>query len=311
MKEITNFINDEQINKMLENLTNSEKEIVSEILTDYVKSGSLDKFNNLMLQDYEEIPVDINTFISNPEYLGNSFLKEDGTLRIYPFWIEKLNEIFQGLKNNYNECILTGGIGLGKSTIAVIGVLYVLYKLMCLRSPQEYYELIKGDKIYIIFFNITLDQSYGVAYQQMQEYLQKSPWFMKRGTISGRKNLIYTPGKNIEFAVGSKTEHGLGKAIFCLDGRTEIQLDGKTYKTLNSIENDKIKVYNIINDIIELDYKSSVKTKITDEVYKITLEDGTEIVGSDNHKLLMNTKRYKQLKNIKINDELKEINKNV
>ncbi|AMM44821.1 hypothetical protein SP15_022 [Bacillus phage SP-15] len=55
-----------------------------------------------------------------------------------------------------HNCV-TGGIGLGKSTIAVIGLGYSLHKLLCLKNPQEYYGLTKSSIIGIAFFNITLD----------------------------------------------------------------------------------------------------------------------------------------------------------
>jgi hypothetical protein len=52
--------------------------------------------------------------------------------------------------------LLTGGIGLGKSTIADIGLAYILYKLLCLKNPQEYYGLNSTATIAVAFFNITL-----------------------------------------------------------------------------------------------------------------------------------------------------------
>lgn len=322
MTELLDF-DDEQIKNMLDSLNEKERESILDILQDFADTGSLSKFNTLMEKDFDEIPVDIDTFITDDKYLGKSLKNTSGECIIFPFWRDRLREIFVGGKNNYNEVILTGGIGLGKSLISVVGASYILYKLLCLKNPQEYYNQAPNTKIYIVFFNITLAQSFGVAYKLMQEYLQRSPWFMERGTVSGRKNLVYTPNKNIEFMVGSKPEHGLGRNIFCLDGNTKIKLADGTYRNINEVDNDYISTLKLsvsqheltlLNALYEEEISaikhSSVKTKKSDIVYKLTLEDGTEIIGSDNHKLLMNNKRYKQMKNIKNGDELFEVGKN-
>lgn len=100
------------------------------------------------------------------------------------------------------NCLLTGGIGLGKSTIADIGLAYILYKLLCLKNPQEYYGLNSTATIAVAFFNITLSQSYGVAYGKMQDMLKMSPWFLDHGNLVGNQNLQYVPGKGIELIVG-------------------------------------------------------------------------------------------------------------
>jgi len=122
----------------------------------------------------------------------------------------------------HNFCLDCGivahnSIGCGKSTIAVIGLAYSLYWLMCLKDPNPYFGLGRGDTIYIVFFNATLQLSRGVAYSKFQDLLQHSPWFLARGTISGTKYLEYTPNKtensHIAFTVGSQPEHSLGKAI--------------------------------------------------------------------------------------------------
>lgn len=113
-----------------------------------------------------------------------------------------------------HNCGLSGAIGLGKSTIATVGLAYVLYKLLCLKDPAAYYKLTRGSKVAIAIFNISLDQGFGVGFSKLQSMLMKSPWFLEHGTISGLKNQTYYPGKDIEILVGSKMEHFLGRDIF-------------------------------------------------------------------------------------------------
>ena len=136
--------------KDIENLKPDEQLVVKEIISELAATGTSKLLKDLWYSDYEEIPVGIDTFIDDPMYLGGSLGHS-----IYPFWRKQLKKIFEP-GANYTETILTGGIGLGKSTIADIGLAYILYKLLCLKNPQEYYGLNSTATIAVAFFNITL-----------------------------------------------------------------------------------------------------------------------------------------------------------
>lgn len=152
------------INKeQLDSLSPEERKLALEILEQYAKRGSSDIFNELVYSDYEEIPVDIETFIDDPNYLGNGTMSE-GKSTVFPYWRNTLKKIFpDNLNTAYNSLILTGGIGLGKSFIAVICILYMLYRMICLKDPYKHYGLQKIDVITFAFMNITLHAAEGVA----------------------------------------------------------------------------------------------------------------------------------------------------
>ena len=70
--------------EQLEKLSPEERKIALEILEQYANKGSSDIFNNLIYEDYEEIPVDILTFIDDPNYLGNGTMSE-GKSTVFPY----------------------------------------------------------------------------------------------------------------------------------------------------------------------------------------------------------------------------------
>lgn len=187
--------------KLFEGLSDIEKEYAMQILSEMSEKGSSGILTELYYADYDEVPVDIDTFLEDNRYIGKATNQGKS---VYPFWRDILRKLFAP-ESKYNEAIFSGSIGIGKSTIAVIGMSYVLYNIMCLKSPQTFYDLQPSDKIVFSFFNINLDLSYGVAYQKLQSILQGSPWFMEHGTVSGTKNPDYRPGKGIELRVGSRT----------------------------------------------------------------------------------------------------------
>jgi len=228
------------MNEILQTLTPEQQQLALMMLKEISESDDPNHIiQSLYDSDFEEIPVDIDTFIEDERYIG--WYTNNGK-DIYPYWRDRLREIFDG---NYSEIALTGSIGVGKSSIAVIALAYILYSLMCLRDPHKYYGIGKGGYIYIVFFNATLDLSKGVAYTKMQSMLQNSPWFMERGKVTGTKYLEYTPFKDIRFTVGSQIEHSLGKDIFAGI------LDEVSFVKGADIHMEKSKIMKTYNSVLE------------------------------------------------------------
>lgn len=199
----------------LETLNEEERRVALEILNQFSKNGNSELYNNILYNDYEEIPVDIETFLKDPLYLGNGLVNEEGKFTVFPYWLDVLKKIFpNNIDVNYHTVVLTGAIGLGKSFEADLIILYQLYKMLCLKDPYLYYGLQPIDKITFALINITLDASKGVAWDKIQQLLQSSPWFMAHGTVKGTSNLVWQPNKNIELIAGSLPRHILGRAVF-------------------------------------------------------------------------------------------------
>ena len=83
---------------------------------------------------------------------------------------------------------------------------------MCLKDPNRYY-LGSNETIWFLFFNVNLKLAEKTMWGKFQKALQKSPWFMDRGTVSGRTKLIYQPYKDIRLDIGSTEEHALSIAV--------------------------------------------------------------------------------------------------
>lgn len=295
------------IQKELNNLTEDEKKVALEILKQYSQSGSSDVYQDLVYQDYEEIPVDIETFLYNEYYLGKSLIDAEGRKTVYPYWVETLKKIFPtNVDTAYNTLALTGSIGIGKSFMAVLCILYQLYRMMCLKDPYLHYGLQPIDKITFAFINITMDAAAGVGWQKCQELLQNSPWFMKNGALSGSTNIVWVPPKGIDLLYGSLPRHILGRAVFsCLDGDTLILTsDGK--QKIKDLVGKQINVYCVDNDmkIVSSDACTVLPTVMSQEEYNIELEDGSIIKCTPNHRFLLKDGTYKEAKDLTEEDEL-------
>lgn len=274
-----------------------------EILSEIKDTGKSDLYNEIIQEDYDEIPVDIDTFIEDERFIGKI---TDHGKNIYPYWRNKLRQMFSP-NHNYQEYILTGAIGLGKTTIAVTGMTYILYRLLCLKNPQLYYGLQSNSKIIFVFFNISLDLSFGVAYGKIQSMLMESPWFLEHGTIVGRleKNKEFLPDKGIRFRIGSQEGHALGQDVFCVTGDTVISTFMGDMK-ISDLENSMVFV-NSLNNNSKVDYSNLCqisRTGYTDELYEIELEDGSKIQVTGDHRLMLKDGSYKIARELTTDDEL-------
>lgn len=170
------------------------------------------------LSIYKEVPVDIDTFISDPMYLGRSTRNGES---MYPFWKDKLNEVFNisdSFQKPKDMIVLNTAIGVGKTRFSVIGLLYLLYNYMCLQDPIEYFKLSPDSKLSIVFVLKSLIGANSVAYNTFLDCIAESTWFCEHGEvkINLRTGNIkdYFPDSPIIIVVANKKIHTLGMQPF-------------------------------------------------------------------------------------------------
>ena len=111
---------------VLDSLSPEEKALAMEILKEYSESGESEILDNLKFRDYEEIPVDVDTFLDDPHYLGQGLWITDeftGERRctVFPYWREVLKKIFpDNTTTAVNTVVLAGAIGIGKTFAGVL-----------------------------------------------------------------------------------------------------------------------------------------------------------------------------------------------
>ena len=208
------------INKeQLDSLSPEERKLALEILEQYAKKGSSDIFNELVYSDYEEIPVDIETFLTDDSYMGQAWKDSENKLKIYPYWMKKLKELFPTpFDTKVNNFIASGARGLGKSEICVAIMCYLLYRIMCLKNPLEYYHMKPTEKIVFAFMNIKLDLAEEIANSKFQNSIKMSPWFLKRGSITGRYQKYWEPDSKycVDIKIGSQSDDLIGLPCYAI-----------------------------------------------------------------------------------------------
>jgi len=118
--------------------------------------------------------VGVREFMESPHYMGT--LKDDGTSIIYPKVMEELEIMNSG---DYEEIVLTGGIGSAKTTCALYSTAYQLYLLSCYENPHDLFGLDPSSEIVFIFQSINAKAAKTVDYQRFRAMIEKSPYFRK------------------------------------------------------------------------------------------------------------------------------------
>ena len=157
-----------------------------------MSSTDFSSFFDVLEEDpFIEHPVDVRTFVRDQRYLGQPELSE-----IQYTLIETMSQIFreEDLKrfmgdaegaNHYkkytkNEIIMQLGKGSGKDFTSTVGCAYVVYKLLCLKSPATYFGKPAGDAIDIINVAINAQQAKNVFFKGFKSKIERSPWFAGR-----------------------------------------------------------------------------------------------------------------------------------
>lgn len=295
--------------KLLEGLSQEERDAVLTMMKEFSSCGQSKTYEELLYADYKEIPVDIETFLTDDTYLGKAWKDVNGNSKIYPFWMKTLKDIFpDNITTNFDTLLESGARGIGKSEVACGAICaYLMYRVMCLKNPLEYYHIKLTEKIAFAFMNIKLDLAEAIATDKFQKTIQMSSWFMSKGTMTQRNNKPYwNPPDPIEIIIGSQSDDLIGRPIFfCLDGDTIINTINGDFK-ISDLENKLIKVNNVDNGG-NLCVSDECTVKMTGEYieeYEIELEDGSIIKCTPNHKFMLKDGTYKEAKDLTEEDEL-------
>lgn len=123
---------------------------------------------------WETPPVDFRTFVESRELLD-----KPGVL--WPKVMECGLEINSG---KYTECVLTGAIGVAKSTLAIYTQAYQIYVLSCMKSPHEVFDLDPSSEILIVFQSINKHLAMDVDYRRFRSMIDDSPYFQTEFTYN-------------------------------------------------------------------------------------------------------------------------------
>lgn len=124
--------------------------------------------------DFLERPATLEEFLG-PDYLNIA----DGVRPVIREMLADImgDEVTGERLTVFSKAMVTGGIGIGKTTIASIVLPYLCHWVLCLRDPQLYFGLLAGSRIAFMQMSTSEDQAKEVLFGDIKARIQHSPWF--------------------------------------------------------------------------------------------------------------------------------------
>jgi phage FluMu protein Com len=210
-------------------LTDDEQDYLVQCIEEMAETGTSPTAADLLLEDFKWQPVSMEQFLSDPYYMGEL------TGKMFPLVRAALIDIFD-TGNVPMYTMLGGSIGWGKSMMSSCILIYLLYRLSCLRDPHAYYELVKGNKIYLAVYSVNLDQALDGIYGKVLNWVDQIPYFTHKCPRVKRVNsVIKFTDCPVEMIVASKPDHTIGKDVFacCLD-------EGSFFRSTGGMSGDEV-----------------------------------------------------------------------
>jgi hypothetical protein len=203
----------------------------------------LESFQSLLEEDeLKEIPVDLDTFLFDPYFLGQDVQVAS---ELQKKIIEQISQIFhertliklhgeeRGKEIWENETpleiICKVGKGAGKDFSTRCAFLYTVYKLHCLRDPQKYYN--KGGGTYIDLLNLAVnaEQAQRVFFDPLQNMIKRSPYFREQGFVLKKKEIEFQNAPVRLYSGNSESEawEGLDLLTVALDEIAAFKTDAQ------------------------------------------------------------------------------------
>lgn len=110
---------------------------------------------NLSDENFKSLIEELVGDLSDRHLLNINDFIEKYTTCIYPYWKDNLSEIYpiKGFKK-FNEIIITGAVGIGKTTIPLYMLAYELYYLLNVYEPHRKLGILKDSKLVFNLFYV-------------------------------------------------------------------------------------------------------------------------------------------------------------
>ena len=157
---------------------------------------------------FAEQPVSLTEFVTGKRYLNNpplSPIQYDAVRHIeqiylpetYPLMAEEFGDYWLP-KRSINFATLQWGKGSGKDHICRVSSLRIAYLLLCLKSPQEYFDMPAQDSIHMLNVASTSGQAQKAFFDPMRKSVLRG-WFedkvdIRMNEIQFDKNLLAISG---------------------------------------------------------------------------------------------------------------------
>jgi len=237
--------------------------------------------DKVSIKEYEQLRpiVPIEEWINSDYYAGRDARK------LYPFWKDLIRDIFKDGRQNYNQIVLTGGIGTGKSTCGLYIILRKLYELSCYENVAGLFGLMSNTMTAFLYFSLTKYQAERSGFSQLRSIIDNVPYFKEYFKRNQYRNSTLDFPENIRIFYGSSTADMIGlNCISCVideanffgdSGGSEVDLGSveELYNAVLSRTSSRFTSNGVNNSLNLVISSSTFKTSMTSKLYEKSLTD--------------------------------------
>ena len=192
---------------------------------------------------YEQIRdiVRIEEWINSDYYIGTD------QKSIYPYWKDFIVDIFRDTRKDtekINSVILSGSIGVGKSTVAELIMMRKMYELSCFKNINAMFNLMSKTNIMFLYFSVSQKQAERTGYGEFRSLVDSSPYFNENFLRNQRLSSLLVFPEGINFAYGSSASDSIGMSVICS------MLDEANFLGGNGPSNDSEKATDLYANIV-------------------------------------------------------------
>jgi hypothetical protein len=189
--------------QVLEEIAADFPEDLEDIL-DWLSRAASNKDAIQDLARYRWLPVGPREFILSPAYM-------DAADAMWPMVLDEFERMNCG---KYSELVLTGAIGVAKTTLALYTQAYQLYIMSCLRNPHAEFDMDRSSEILIIFQSLNASLAKSVDYMRFRAMLSKAPYFQKQFPFDpGYESEMRFPNRIIVKPVSGQDTGAIGQNV--------------------------------------------------------------------------------------------------
>lgn len=263
----------------------SKAERIAALLGSLKKENKFEQIANVIDKVSIKESDQIREIVPIEEWINSEYYCGADVKKLYPFWKDLICDIFRDGKQNYNQIVLTGGLGTGKSTCGLYIVLRKLYELSCYKNVAGLFGLMSNTMTAFLYFSLTKYQAERSGFAQLRLIIDGIPYFKELFQRNKYRNSTLDFPENIRVFYGSSTADMIGMNVisaiideanfFGDSSGSEVDL-GSVEELYNSVLSRTSSRFtsNGVNNSLNLVISSSTfKTSLTAKLYDKSLTD--------------------------------------
>lgn len=178
---------------------------------------SLDSEERLVLTELCRVAPDkSDTLLSVNEWLDSFYHTGFIGSSLYPYWRDRLNEVFSDKGVNFSEVIVTGSLSGGKSFFSLVCWLRLLYIFSRTPNLHSTLSLSPGSRIFFAYLSVSATEAELTGFGDFRNMIDSIPYFKECFPRNLGKSSVLEFPNGLTVIYGSDILHFIGSNLYSL-----------------------------------------------------------------------------------------------